>query len=177
MATVSVLNAIKDFIADKVSPGIRLQMSNDNNVDEYQLLNPNVFVGWIPPKGYLPEGMESAIPCLIVGLDSGAEDTEDGQYDIRIPVAVYSPGLHASDESGEVDYTPDLQGYIDLLNIIDRTVAALSKNLIITDAGTIQKPIKWGMYDEQPYPYWYGWITFTLVTRGYPESEIARKFL
>jgi len=170
MSTVAVLEEIRDFLLAKVSPEILLQQSNDKNVQAYDLANPNVFIGWIPPNGYLPEGMDSAIPCLIVGMDEAADDGEEGQYNIRISAAVFSPGLHEPDEDC-VKYTPDFQGYLDLLNLIDRTKAELLKNRIVSP------PVKWGMYQEQPYPYWYGWITFSTGGRSYPPSEIVKEYL
>lgn len=176
MSTVSVLEALQGFLQTKVSPGIKLQKAENNKVMEYELVNPAVHVGWVPPAGYLPEGMESAIPCLVVGMDEGSDDGQDGQLNIRIAAAVYSPGLHEP-SGGGLKYTPDMKGYNDLLNLIDRTMAELTKNLIIKDAGEIQRPVKWGMYQEQPYPYWYGWITFSVRNQSYPPSEIAQKYL
>jgi len=177
MSTVSVLEALQGFLLEKVSPEIQLQKAEDNNIQSYELVNPAVHVGWLPPNGYLPEGMESAIPCLIVGMDEGSDDGNDQEINIRIPAVVFSPGLHEPVEGGGLKYTPDFKGYNDLLNLIDRTVAELSKNRVIQGAVAIQNPIKWGMYQEQPYPYWYGWITFSVRNQGYPPSEIVSKIL
>lgn len=175
MSTVSVLENLKSFLQEKVSPSIKLQKANDKNVHEYELVNPAVHVGWIPPKGYLPDGMEAVIPCLIVGMDEAVDDMHDEEISIRISAAVYSPGKHEPAEDGTIKYTPDFKGYHDLLNLIDRTTAELFRNRIIKNAGTIQPPIKWGMYQqEQPYPYWYGWITFTLRKVPYPQAEILK---
>lgn len=178
MSTMSVLEDIKSFLLDKVTPTIKLQKSNDNNVHDYALVNPQVHIGWIPPKGYLPEGMESAIPCLIVGFDDGSKDTQEKDFNIRISAAVYSPGLHATDDSGKIIYTPDFQGYQDLLNLIDRTVAKLEENPVIYHKVAIQDPVKWGVYQqEQPYPYWYGWISLSVSKRALPPAEIVRNLL
>jgi hypothetical protein len=173
---MSVLEDIKAFLLEKVTPTIKLQKSNDNNVMTYELVNPAVHVGWIPPKGYLPEGMESAIPCLIVGLDEGSSDYQDKGLNIRISAAVFSPGLHKPVESG-LNYTPDFQGYEDLLNLIDRTVDTLKKNPIIKQKVTINESIKWGMYQDQPYPYWYGWITFSVSRPAIPPVDIVQSLL
>lgn len=178
MSTIAVLEALQSFLQEKVTPTIRLQKPNDNNVQEYLLVNPSVHIGWIPPKGYLPEGMESAIPCLIVGLDDGTRDSQDKELSIRISAAVYSPGLHAPDGVGGILYTPDFHGYQDLLNLIDRTVAKLEENPVIGKKVTIKDPIQWGMYQqEQPYPYWYGWITFTVGKPSTPPAEIVQNLL
>lgn len=177
MSTLIILESLQKFLQEKVTPGITLQKPNDDNVDEYKLVNPVVHTGWIPPKGYLPEGMESAIPCLIVGMDEASDDGSDREINIRITAAVYSPGKHIPADGKAIDYIPDLKGYHDLLNLIDKTVAELSRNPVINTAGMVQRPIKYGMYQEQPYPYWYGWITFTLRKSPYPQVESYKNLL
>lgn len=175
MSTVTVLNKIKEFLEEKVTPSIELQKSNDSNIDSYELMHPNVFVGWVPPNGFLPPGMERAIPCLVVGMDDATDDSTTDEIAIRITGAVYSPGLHKPKIEGEGnEFIPDMQGYVDLLNLLDRTVAELAKNKIIKNTATLQDPIKRGMYLEQPYPYWYSWITFTVSKAAYPRSEILK---
>ena len=176
MSTISILESIKTFLLEKVSPEIKLQQANDKNIQDYELVNPHVFVGWIPPNGYLPEGMETAIPCLIVGLDEAEDNSDEEEYKIRISAVVFSPGYHEPTGAG-IKYTPDFQGYHDLLNLIDRTTAELRKNRIISGKASMKDPIKWGMYQEQPYPYWYGWITFTAGYQSYPASELAKNYL
>lgn len=173
MSTITVLETLKEFLQNTVTPTIKLQKPNDNNVRDFELVNPHVHIGWLPPKGYLPEGMESAIPCLIVGMDDGTDDGQGSGVSIRISFAVFSPGLHEP-VNNAVKYTPDFQGYIDLLNLIDRTKAELIKNQIINNSFSIQEPVKWGMYQDQPYPYWYGWITFSIQGQSYARSEILK---
>lgn len=178
MSTMAVLEAVQAFLREKVTPTIKLQKPNDHNVREYSLVNPEVHVGWIPPKGYLPEGMESAIPCLIVGMDDASKDSSDKDFNLRISAAVYSPGLHEPDSNGGVKYTPDFQGYRDLINLIDRSLIIFEENPVISGKGTIKEPIKWGVYQqEQPYPYWYGWITLTVEKRSTPSADIFRELL
>lgn len=176
MSTIAVLEALQAFLQDKVTPTIELQKPSNNNVKDYTLVNPSVHIGWLPPNGYLPDGMESAIPCLVVGLDDASEDAQGKDLNIRISAAVYSPGLHAPDASGVIIYTPDFQGYRDLLNLMDRTLAKLTENRVVNGV-TIQETIKWGMYLEQPHPYWYGWIAFTVSKPAIPPAEIARDLL
>ena len=178
MTTISILEALQVFLKEKVASSIKLQKPSDGNIHNYELMHPEVHIGWIPPKGYLPSGMEAAIPCLIVGMDDGTDDGQEAGVNIRISAAVYSPGLHEPQSGSQIKYTPDFKGYNDLLNLIDRTVAELSKNKVIGNVTIVQAPIKWGMYqDEQPYPYWYGWITFTAKKQTYPQSNVAENFL
>lgn len=177
MSTISILESLKNFCKEKVTKNIKLQKP-DNNVNNYELVNPAVHIGWIPPKGFLPEELDVAIPCLIVGLDEASDDSMDATYNIRISAVVYSPGLHQPDKTGKIIYQPDFQGYRDLVNLIDKTIAQLKKHRTVCEYASIQDPIKWGMYSqEQPYPFWYGWITFTVRKAAYPAAEIAKQFL
>ena len=151
---------------------LKLQKPSDNDIDNYELVNPAVHIGWIPPKGFLPPELETAIPCLVVGMDEGNDDGQEASLPIRISAAVYSPGLHTIQEGGSVECAPDFQGYIDLLNLIDRTVAEIAKNQILNGV-SIEYPIRWGMYQEQqPYPYWYGWVAFSVKRQSYPKALI-----
>lgn len=175
MTTVSILNEIKEFLQEKVATKIRLQKA-DNNINNYELINPNVFVGWIPPEGYLNDGMEAAIPCMIIGTDEGNDDNVESELKIRISFVVYSPGEHIIN-NGKNMYTPSFKGYEDLLNLIDLSKAEIIKNTIINNTVTVNSECKWGMYQEQPYPYWYGWLSFSVRTQPYPKSEIEKMLL
>ena len=173
MSAETALNNIKEFLEETVKPQIQLQKASDNNVNSYELMHPNVFVGWVPPKGFLPSGMLAAIPCLIVGMDDGEDDGESDELRIRVTAAVYSPGEHKPKSDG-LEYTPDFQGYKDLLNLLERTKAEFLKNSIIKNALKVHKPIKRGMYEELAYPYWYGWVTVTVSKSAYPQVDIAK---
>lgn len=179
MPIMKVLEVIEEFLKEKVTPTIKLQKADDDNVGEYLLVNPATHIGWIPPKGYWPEGMESAIPCLIVGFDEFSKDSE-ADYNIRISGAVYSPGLHKPNESDQtkIDYFPNFEGYRDLINLIDRTVDMLTKHHIIGQMVSIDGPVRSGIYqDQQPYPYWFGWITFSVKKNAVQAVELYKEHL
>jgi len=172
MTTVEVLERIKEFLQTNVCNRIKLQKPNDKNVDSYELVNPIAHIGWIPQKGFLPNKLDYTIPCLVVGMDEANDDGQDCSIPIRISAVVYSPGLHVKKDDGSIVYTPDFQGYIDLLNLIDRTRAEIAKNHILNGV-SIEYPIRWGMYqEEQPYPYWYGWIVFSVRIQAYPKAKV-----
>lgn len=173
------LDSIKDFLEEKVASNLKLLKANDNNVNAYELVNPQVHIGWIPPKGYLPEGMEYMAPCLVVGYDEDNDDGQDLDLNIRISVVVYKPGTYKPNENSQIEYIPNMEGYRDLLNLMDLTKAELKRTRIINQKVTIQMPIKSGMYqNEQPYPYWYGWITFSARTiPGLYVPSIAQQYL
>lgn len=157
MTDSRILEAIKKFLIDNVASKIRLEKPPaDGRVDgEYELVNPAVYVGWIPPKNYLDEyGYD--IPSLLVMEDGGEDNTDEAFLNIRVGIATYDPG-----QTGQDGRTiPNVKGYKDLLNLITRIRLELSKTAVIGEVTSIQKPIKWGLYEEQKYPYWHGWITF-----------------
>jgi hypothetical protein len=176
MSTVTILDKIKEFLEESVAPNIKLQKADDNNIDLYELANPQVFIGWLPPKGCIPEGLTHTIPCLLVGLDECSDDGKEGELNLRISAAVYSPGMHkkvGAEEGSVTEFKADYQGYIDLLNLLDRTTAELIKAQVIKNSVSLIYPVKSGMYLEQPYPFWYGWITFSVKKPAYPIAGIA----
>lgn len=178
MSKLMTLEAYQKFLQEKVASGIKLQKANDNNVSSYELVRPQVHIGWVPPKGYLPEDMDYTVPCIIVGYDEADNDGQDAELSMRLSFAVYSPGKHETKTGGGIQYTPDFQGYVDLLNLMERTERELTRQRVIGGVTTIQFPLKSGMYTEQPYPYWYGWLTFK--TRGKSSTfveDIASKYL
>ncbi len=173
---VTVLDTVKEFLVTHVASKIKLQKCEQTDSAEYALMNPNVFVGWIPPEGALPAGMESAIPCIVVGSDSGEDDRKEKEtLEIRLSVAIYDPGLHDPDLTTPVNYVPNLEGYRNLLNLTDRIRAELLKNFRIENL-IIEGPVKWAMYKDQPWPYWYSYITLTLRQPSYPAVQ-AQKLL
>lgn len=172
MTTVTILEKVKTFLEHNVCQFVKLQKPNDDNVDNYELVYPSAHIGWIPPKGFLPPELEVVVPCLVVGMDEADDNGLEGDISLRISAVVYSPGLHKPMEGGEIECTPDFQGYNDLLNLIDRTVAEIAKHQILNGV-PIEYPIKWGMHQEtQPYPYWYGWISFSVKKQSYPKALV-----
>lgn len=159
-----ILEAIQKFLQDKVAPKIKLQAPIDDNIKDYQLMNPNVFIGWIPPPNQLNDvplqlmdGVKKALPAMIVGFDEGEDTGQEAELNIRISFGVYNPGLYSTDNT----FLPNMKGYQDLVNLIFLARQELSNCPIIEGGKTeINKPFKWGMYADTPIPYWWGWLTF-----------------
>ena len=151
----TILEALKEFIKEEIAYKILLHKAPDENV-EIEYVNPCVFIGYLPPKNFLPEGYD--IPCIIVGEENGEDDGNSANLNIKLSFVTYGAGDY--DENDVL--MPDMQGYKDLLNLITRTRTTLSSNPFIKSITVIEKPIKWGMYQEQPFPYWYGYMTFTV---------------
>jgi len=173
MSTVKVLNEIKEFLESNVKPNIKLRLPNDNDITSYSLINPNVFVGWVPPKGYLPENVNFSVPCIVVGLDDGEDDNIDSSYKIRLTFVVYSQLFSPNQASNNAENVyANYDGYIELLNFIDLTKAKLRNETIINKYIKIDSSILWSMYLEQPLPYWYGYMTLTVRNSAYPASNM-----
>lgn len=162
MTDIVALEAIQKFLQVNVAPNIKLRKPNDKKVTDYKLINPSIHIGWIPPNGYLPPEIEAAIPCAIIGHDEGQNDGEESELNIRLSFAIWNPGF----QDTEQNLTPSFDGYKDLLNFIEKTKQELISKRIIGGKTKVEFPVKWGMYQEQPYPYWYGYITFKV--KGQP---------
>jgi hypothetical protein len=159
-----ILESIQSFCMENVSPKIKLQVPFDDDISKYQLMHPNVFIGWLPPPNQLEDiplqlsdGVKKVLPAMIIGMDEGEDDGNDAGINIRITFIVYNPGLYPSEGS----IIPDYKGYRDLLNLIFICRQQLSKMYLLNNGKTAaQKPYRWGMYPEQPTGYWVGWLTF-----------------
>lgn len=159
-----ILEGLQKFLQQNVAIKIKLQKPIQKLTEKYELVNPAVHIGWIPPK--LPENMtldetvpniQTMIPCLIVGMDDGDDDGQEAGLNIRITFVTYNPGI-----TDDRQITPSFMGYQDLLNLITLAREELAKAAVIDGVTTVQKPFKWGMYQDigATYPYWYGWLTF-----------------
>lgn len=160
----TILEAFESFCKEHVIPEIKLQAPNDDNVKAYDLMHPNVFVGWVPPPNQLedvpfqlPDGIKRAIPAVVIGMDDGDDDGSDAGLTIRMTFITYSPGHYPAPGS----VIPNFKGYRDLLNFMFIARQQLSTHYLIGGGKTAaQKPHRWGMYQQQPVPYWVGWLTF-----------------
>ncbi len=170
-----ILESIESFCLEYVSPKIKLMVPNDDDVRKYGLIHPNVFIGWIPPPNQLedvplqlPDGVKSAIPAMVIGMDDGDDDGNDAGINIRISFIVYNPGIYP--EPGVI--IPNYKGYQDLLNLIFICRQQLSSEFLIDGGRTsAQKPFRWGMYLQQPVGYWVGWLTFRATALSLPYLE------
>lgn len=173
----TILEAIQSFCLEHVSPKIKLQVPYDDDITKYKLMHPNVFIGWVPPPNHLEdaqfdvEGIKKALPAMVIGMDEGEDDGNDAGINIRITFVTYNPGLYAPVDGAPemITFTPNFQGYRDLLNLIFICRQQLSSRVLIDGGKTsAQKPFRWGMYPQQPVGYWAGWLTFRATTVTLP---------
>ena len=156
-----VLDKLKALL-DRKFKNIKLERSNNN--DDYELVSPAVYICWVPPKNCLHEyGYD--IPGIVICSGEGDDDVDDVTLNIRLNIQTYDPGLTLEDK-----LIPNSEGYKDILNLITRIRIILNESP--SDIGIIvEKPIKWGFYDEQIYPYWAGYMTFKVKMNSLPASS------
>ena len=154
MTALEALNALKTFIEENVASTILLQKES-NTTEEPEMVHPYVALMVLPHKNFSPVAFQ--VPHILIGFVNGTDGANDHPLQIQMQFATFG---------GDVDEElniPDSSGYIDLLNLIERTKNALIQATVINDCGVVDRPIMYGVYTEQlTYPYWYGYMTFDL---------------
>lgn len=117
---------------------------------------------------YGPADFESNFPCIIVKLDEGRDKEENApdatRIDIRILVGVY-------------DASPDCQGYRDVLNILERIRQDLLTSRYLERKYRLEMPCKWYLFEDQPWPIFFGQIE-TVWETGRPQMvPISGRFM
>lgn len=174
---IEVLDALVEFIKNNVSKNIKLKKPpSDNKVidSEYELVNPAVFKGWVPPKNYNEEyGYD--VPAIIAMLDEGTDDNEESDMSVRLKIVTYDPGKVKEDKT----LSPNTEGYIDLLNVIQKIRREISLNPIIENKFSVKLPIKRSMDEEQSYPYWSADMSFSVSIAPFEfnTEEAYKKYL
>lgn len=164
MTPLTILLSLKEFIQERIAGGIKLLKPVDSSTGAQEMVHPAVYIGYLPPKALLPEDSNYDAPAIIVGMDTnGGEDLlTRAELNIRVTMVTYGAGKTA--EAGV--FSPDMTGFMDLLNLIERARQKLGAFPVSEKSICIERsednPFRWGMYDEQPWPYWYGWLTFTV---------------
>lgn len=158
MIDIDILESLADFLKSNVASKIKLKKPTDTDEGPYELVNPAVYICWVPPKNFLEEYGHD-IPSLIVMMDEGLDSEEDATLSVRVKVVTYDPGEVKEDNK----LTPNTQGYKDLLNVLTKIRLEISQNKTIKDKVIVEKPIRWSMDKEQIYPYWSAEISFNVV--------------
>lgn len=154
MTTYDALIALKKFLEEDVAPTIELQREK---TDQVEYVNPYVGIISLPHKNFMP--VNFTVPYILVGFSEGNEDDTENALTIRIQCATYGGDVLFEQENN----IPDEKGYLDLINLIERIKNKLIDKAVVEKAGAINKPILYGVYDEEiTYPYWYGYLQFTL---------------
>lgn len=155
MTAVDALKGLKTFVEREVASTFQLRKEG-LSTEPVELVNPYVSLISLPHKNFMQVNFQ--VPHILIGLADGTWDNSDEHsLNIRMQFATFG-GENTFKEDANI---PDSEGYIDLLNLIERTKERLISAAVIEGCGTINKPISYGIYNEQlTYPYWYGYMTF-----------------
>lgn len=109
------------------------------------------------PIGYTEQDLDAYFPCIIVMLD-GTEIKEEGTtdaYKIRVKIFV-----------GVFDDDKNMQGYRDVLDIIEKTRQFLLslKNRILLDRYQVLMPLSTELEIESTWPFYFGELSLNCET-------------
>lgn len=165
MTALDALNALQEFLKTNVAEKIKLQKEPGQDelpdpTKEKSYVHPSVPLIHMAHKNFDPAGYR--VPFLSVMFDSDDDDDGDRTMSIRLVGGVYGGGNYAGDIDPEG--IPDNQGYLDLLNLLEKAKTALLRETVIGGASTVRKPVRMQMYDDaDTWPYWYGSLTFDVA--------------
>lgn len=84
-------------------------------------------------------------PYIVVALESGEDSGEEEPNQCVVTITV-----------GIWDNDRNYQGYRDVLNVLQKLYDHLMRTRIFDGKYEIGYPIKWGLYEENRYPYFFG---------------------
>lgn len=169
--TVSLLEKMQEILQKEVCDKVELRESADSS-SEYKIVHPICFIGYKPPDMGIDElfNGQNSIPCLIIGVGKATDNGENSELAIEMFFAVDSPGVLDDNKK----FTPNFEGYINLLNFIDKTKAFLLRDSFNFDFMIINSEIESGMCEEQAYPLWFGYLKFKIKYNAYPSINVAK---
>lgn len=89
---------------------------------------------------------EDPVPYIIVRLHNGEDEGakhSNNKVVVVLIIATYDHGL-------------DVQGYRDVMNIIDKIYARFEKEPLLKDAGVFDGEFHWALQEDAYYPYFFG---------------------
>lgn len=114
-----------------------------------------IHLGWLPIRGVgisgkpIPPMDDSDFPYLIIRLMDGEDQTENGTTQVRMILGIK---------------TESQDGYMEVYHLIEALRQALLRTEIIGGKYELQRPIKWSIPEDQPYPEWIGEFRTTWTT-------------
>lgn len=174
MAVVKQLDKIKAWLEAEICPQFKFKQADDENVDAtypYKLVNPNVFILYVPAKELIGEA--NRVPSVCIQFDEGNESmaSASGVLNLRLQFATFNPGEHT-----EGNFKINTEGWRDVWNFIDyiaerlRNVELIDDIRIIKENGIHYGPISDSGQIPNFYPYYFAWMTFS-VEYGIPSSK------
>lgn len=146
----------------------------DDSAKLYTLAAPAVHIGYIPPKAELNPGDEIRIPCLVAGVTEVSGDEDNTTLNLQITAVVWDPGIQSPSElANQTWLAANFEGYITLLNLLDRIKLWVQREDGIAGIFQLESALRLKTYDEQPWPYWYGNLSFTVSCSPDPKIRYA----
>lgn len=166
MAVVKQLDKIKAWLEAEICPQFKFKQANDELVDAaypYELVNPNVFILYVPPKELIGEA--NRVPSICIQFDDGNESMAkaSGVLNLRLQFATFNPGEHTGD-----GFNINTEGWRDVWNFVDHIMRKLRDTELIDDLRIIKENgIHYGPISDQGqipnfYPYYFAWMTFSV---------------
>lgn len=133
MSPVLLLGELRNFIEGVVK---EYSLETGKGIKK----EPQVLEGYLPPK----QSTETPdIPYVIVRLVEGVDDQHSGQVVVKILVGTHSE---------------DIDGWKDAVNIMMRIRERLFETRTLARKYRVEHPLKWKLFENQPYPEWIGEI-------------------
>lgn len=208
MTTKKIIEGITDWVQEAICGKIELKVPDDNaNDDGYNIkrVHPVAFPLYLPAKDRIPPGIVAPIPSITVQMMEGSDNIKDKErkMKIRLCLATWNPGKHSGETMiptenpnalGGYSYTQEStteemyqrngDGWKDLYNFQDVALSALESTQFIAGARISQDdPVNYGPFIEDGtiwdyYPYWHGWISFTIICgTGMKTPDTVRELL
>lgn len=186
MSIVNDLNKIRDWLQSEVCDKIKLKLPADNNADggyKYELVNPAAFALFTPTKDRMPPNVRAPIPSVCIRIKEGVHQKGTNTMQLILSFCTWNPGIHRQDNfvpveegagikgyniSATAEYKRSIDGWQDVYSFMDVTLRALENAAYIAGMRLVtENGIKYGMTSDTDglddfYPYWLGWIEFSL---------------
>lgn len=160
MTAAMLLRALCDFLRELLAEYAAAKG------DGGQFTAPRVFEWYLPFKNpKAPEKID--FPYVVARIVSG-EDSQDPNVGSTVQVHL-SFGVY--DESERVDGFLRPSGAYDLINLMEHVRIGLLRQLVIDNRFRIEKPYKWSIPEEQPYPLWVGEATTSWTVQIVTEQQ------
>lgn len=208
MTTKEIIEKITAWVDEAICSRIELKLPNDEaNDGRYQVkfVNPAAFPLFVPAKDRMPPNVEAPIPSVAVQLLEGSDNIKSDirKLKIRLCLSTWNPGTHPGEKwipveddaalggyshrQGDIEgerYKRTGEGWKDFYNFQDIALSQLEGAGLFADIRIdMDEPITYGPFTEDGaiwdyYPYWSGWIAFTVICGvPYKKSEAIRDLL
>ena len=150
----ALINSLNNLFADELLKSKSGELKKIKVFAQY-LPEPRTLT--VKPKGeepieyqdYGPADLEDNFPCIIVKLGE-CRDAEENKLDQAVMDINFLIGVY--------DKTPDNQGYIDVLNIIDKIRLHFWHERYLDKKFRLEPDMRFYLFDDQPAPVFFGVI-------------------